>query len=143
MKGKSSFQESWKCLLNLKLYIAIEPIPVSPCSGSICGANAICEDRYGVAICSCKRTYIGQPPNCRPECVTNSECSSNKACINYKCEDPCAGLCGFNANCVVRQHLPFCTCLENYEGNPYNECRIKPKRKSKSLINFRISIYQN
>lgn len=121
-------------IFNLKIYIAYPSVKITPCSKNTCGLNAICEDRQGVAICSCRPTFVGQPPNCRPECVTNSECSSDKACINYRCENPCIGLCGFSTNCVVRQHVPYCSCLESYEGNPYIECKIKPISKFISEI---------
>ena len=65
---------------------------------------------------------IGTPPNCRPECVVNSDCSSDKACINRKCQDPCPGLCGVNAYCRVRNHVPLCICNQGYIGDPFSTC---------------------
>lgn len=65
---------------------------------------------------------FGAPPNCRPECVIHQDCPSNRACIRQRCEDPCAGACGFNALCTAQNHKPVCSCLEGYEGDPYAGC---------------------
>ena len=65
---------------------------------------------------------IGSPPNCRPECVINVECPSDKACINRKCQDPCPGLCGVNAYCRVRNHIPICVCNRGFNGDPFSQC---------------------
>lgn len=69
--------------------------------------------------------YSGSPPNCRAECVTNTECSSNKACINRKCKDPCQGSCGTNAECRVISHTPICLCQIGYSGDPFIQCNIQ------------------
>jgi len=69
--------------------------------------------------------YLGAPPNCRPECTINSECPTNQACIQQKCRDPCPGLCGTGAQCTTFNHIPICTCLEGYTGDPFNYCQIK------------------
>lgn len=66
--------------------------------------------------------YIGTAPNCRPECVTSSECPLNEACIHQKCIDPCLGTCGENAQCRVHHHSPYCTCLGGFEGDPFIRC---------------------
>lgn len=70
-------------------------------------------------------TYIGSPPNCRPECVVNTDCPSDLACITEKCRDPCQGSCGFNAECRVQNHMPICFCIDNYEGDPFTQCNPK------------------
>lgn len=72
---------------------------------------------------------MGSPPNCRPECTINSDCPSNKACMNQKCRDPCPGSCGLGANCAVLNHIPICTCPEGYTGDPFANCYLKPQRK--------------
>ena len=72
---------------------------------------------------------IGSPPNCRPECVVNSDCPSDKACINRKCQDPCPGLCGVNAYCNVRNHVPICICNQGYIGDPFSQC-YRPTSKT-------------
>lgn len=76
--------------------------------------------------CSCLETYIGIPPNCRPECIVNTDCASTLACITEKCRDPCPGSCGFNAECRVQNHIPICTCSTGFEGDPFTQC--SPKR---------------
>ena len=103
----------------------ITPIPV-PCQPSPCGANAVCQVMNGHEACSCLPGYIGPPPNCRPECVINSECPSNKACINFKCGDPCVGACGISAKCDVANHNAICSCPYNLIGDPFSRCYEKP-----------------
>lgn len=100
--------------------------PRNPCIPSPCGPYAQCRDIGGTPSCSCLPTYIGVPPQCRPECTINAECSSNLACINQKCADPCPGSCGFNALCHVYNHVPICTCEESYTGDPFSSCYPKP-----------------
>lgn len=87
----------------------------------------------GIPACSCIDSYIGQPPNCRPECSINAECTSNKACINNKCNDPCPGSCGTFALCSVFNHVPMCTCIQGYTGDPFTQCTLQP---SKYAVNF-------
>lgn len=95
----------------------------TPCSPSPCGSNAICKERNNAGSCSCIEDYIGNPyEGCRPECLINTDCQSNKACINNKCKDPCPGSCGTNAVCQVVNHLPLCTCLLGYTGDPFKYC---------------------
>ncbi|KAJ6647055.1 Protocadherin Fat 1, partial [Pseudolycoriella hygida] len=103
------------------LYHAI--VEQRPCHPSPCGPNSQCREINGQAVCSCIPSYIGTPPSCRPECVINSECPLNEACINAKCRDPCPGSCGQNAKCSVRNHVPICTCPNRYDGNPFIQCR--------------------
>lgn len=74
------------------------------------------------AVCSCQQEYQGTPPNCRPECVVNNECPSNRACHKYKCTDPCPGTCGLNARCEVINHNPICTCSHGLVGDPFTRC---------------------
>lgn len=81
----------------------------------------------GQAVCSCIVGYLGVPPSCRPECIVNSDCNSNKACSNQKCIDPCTGVCGVGAKCQVINHSPICSCAFSYTGNPFVRCY--PKRK--------------
>ena len=80
----------------------------------------------GHEACSCLPGYIGPPPNCRPECVINSECPANKACIQQKCGDPCIGSCGINAKCDVVNHNAICSCPYDYIGDPFTQCYPKP-----------------
>lgn len=98
--------------------------PVNPCLPNPCGPNAKCRDINNRAECSCLPGMFGAPPSCRPECVINQDCPSNRACIRQRCEDPCVGTCGFNALCTTQHHQPKCSCLEGYEGDPYTGCNM-------------------
>lgn len=74
--------------------------------------------------------YFGDPyQSCRPECVRNSDCPSNKACQQQKCRDPCPGTCGTNADCRVTTHIPTCTCRSGYTGDPYRYCHVEPAQR--------------
>lgn len=102
-------------------------VPNDPCNPSPCGANAICKERNNAGSCSCIPEYTGDPyTGCRPECVLNSECPRDKACINNKCRDPCPGMCGLYAECRVINHSPSCSCLPGYTGNPLSACQLLP-----------------
>lgn len=135
----------YSCLINKKTFLWInhilapepeKPLLVkNPCVPSPCGANAICQDIGGVPSCSCLAGYIGNPPFCRPECSINSECQSNLACIQEKCTDPCPGSCGAGAICNVQNHIPVCSCLEGYTGDPFSNCFLKPLPRTSSTIN--------
>uniref|UniRef100_A0A182XBR0 EGF-like domain-containing protein n=1 Tax=Anopheles quadriannulatus TaxID=34691 RepID=A0A182XBR0_ANOQN len=99
--------------------------PVNPCNPSPCGANAVCKERNGAGSCTCMPEYFGDPyTGCRPECVQNTDCEKSKACMNNKCRDPCPGVCGLNAECVVQNHSPVCFCLEGYTGDPASTCTL-------------------
>lgn len=100
-----------------------DPEPaINPCLPSPCGANSKCQEVDGRAVCSCLQGMFGVPPNCRPECVINQDCPANRACLRQKCQDPCRGACGFNAQCHVQNHQAVCNCLNNFEGDPYAGC---------------------
>lgn len=102
----------------------------NPCQPSPCGINAVCKERNGAGSCVCLPDYTGNPYEaCRPECIVNSDCPANKACIRSKCQDPCPGTCGQFANCQVISHLPTCTCIDGYTGDPFNYCRILPQQR--------------
>lgn len=106
------------------------PELINPCEPSPCGVNAQCKERNGVGSCICLPEYIGNPhEGCRPECSINSDCPSNKACIQNKCQDPCPGTCGQNANCQVVSHLPSCTCLSGFTGDPFRYCHSTPPER--------------
>lgn len=107
----------------------------NPCLSNPCGPNSVCRVHESQPVCSCVVNYIGRPPNCRPECTVNSECPSNKACINEKCRDPCVGACAFNAECHVHAHTPRCVCSVGYEGDPFSGChKIVPSKTSINKI---------
>lgn len=115
------------CPLHSVLAPIMEP-QLSPCAKFECGVNAICRERDNIAICQCTSNYIGNPYlACRPECVINPDCQSNLMCLRNKCINPCAGVCGRNAECSVVNHQPMCTCLPGYTGNPFATCSITRK----------------
>jgi hypothetical protein len=95
-----------------------------PCNPSPCGVNSICRKQGSSSVCECIQGYQGNPYEygCKPECVINSECPLRMACSNYKCTDPCVGACGYNAECKVINHSPFCTCPSKMIGNPFVSC---------------------
>lgn len=115
--------------------------PTNPCIPSPCGPYAECRDIGGSPSCSCNANYIGSPPNCRPECIINPDCSSSKACMREKCRDPCPGSCGVNAQCDVINHTPTCTCPEGYTGDPFTNCYPKPPPRKKILLILRYYPY--
>lgn len=97
----------------------------NPCDPSPCGANAVCKQQNNAGACLCLPNYIGNPyEGCRPECILNSDCPPNLACIQSQCKDPCPGTCGINAVCEVVKNLPACTCLPGYNGDPFRYCTL-------------------
>ena len=97
------------------------PIPGS-CVPNPCGPYSICTILGPRPVCECQPGYFGKPPNCQPECLKNSDCTQDKACINQKCQDPCPGVCGANALCQVVNHNPICSCPQGFTGDPFNYC---------------------
>lgn len=65
---------------------------------------------------------------CRPECVSSGECSPMYACINQRCKDPCIGVCGSYATCIVHNHQAICRCPEQYTGDPFTACTPIPSK---------------
>ena len=100
--------------------------PESPCNPSPCGENAICEEKYGRAICHCEDNFYGDPwTKCHPECFRREHCSADQICVQMRCKDACSDTCGGGAECkVVKPHYVECTCPEGKTGDPYTECTI-------------------
>lgn len=110
-------------ILTINLFFADEkPTPPEPCYPSPCGPNSVCKEVGQTYSCTCLSDFIGNPPYCRPECVTNSECNFDKSCVNNKCVDPCISACGYNAICRVVSHSPMCSCENGYEGDAFDQC---------------------
>lgn len=115
-------------------YIGCSPIPIGPplpldlCNPSPCGENAQCSEINGMVRCNCIPPNIGNPyaGGCRPECTINPDCPSNLACLSKHCRNPCKGLCGINADCSVTNHIPACTCIHGYSGDPFKFCKEDP-----------------
>lgn len=101
------------------------PTPHDACNPSPCGANAVCSNGQ----CSCLAEFQGNPyVGCRPECVLNTDCARDKACVRNKCVDPCVGACGVGAICEVRQHVPMCHCPAGTSGNAFVQCALVQRR---------------
>ena len=120
-----------KILINLYIpfctifYLVVKPVvEEDPCDPNPCGPNSNSPRNYGGSDCqcSCLPGMIGNPPNCRPECVFNNDCPTDKACQSQNCVDPCPGLCGSNAYCRVRNHIPICVCNKGFTGDPFVQC---------------------
>lgn len=108
------------------MFLAIAPVVVEdPCDPNPCGLNSRQRQIGDRCDCSCLPDFIGSPPNCRSECTINPDCPSEKACITRRCQDPCPGLCGINAKCRVRNHIPICVCNPGYIGDPFSQCRLQ------------------
>lgn len=118
-----------------------KPIPVpektnpNPCIPTPCGPHSECKVINESPACSCLPSYLGTPPNCRPECSINSECPAHQACMNLKCVDPCPGSCGINTQCTVINHTPSCTCDNQYTGDPFQGC-VRIQVQGKYTISF-------
>lgn len=100
----------------------------SPCIPSPCGQNTQCSVLNDRAVCSCLPDTIGDPQTgCHAECVINSDCSADKACINKHCENPCqTSTCGIKAECRVYDHTANCYCRNGYMGNAFIHCLPNP-----------------
>lgn len=91
-----------------------EVVPSLPLRTMIC----ICPDGYvSSGSGTCKPT---EPVRDIGGCISDSECPSDKACVNGICRDPCN--CGPDAECRIKDHKPVCSCLQGYYGNPEIEC---------------------
>ncbi|CAL8079227.1 unnamed protein product [Orchesella dallaii] len=116
--------------------------PQDLCSPNPCGTNAVCRPGYDNSgrdrpVCTCPPGYIGDAlVSCkRGECQTDSECSNNRICSNFRCEDPCRNSCGVNARCEARNHGAVCSCPPGYRGDPFTQCfqdPVRAKRKTKA-----------
>lgn len=115
------------------LFCLSEKETTDTCVPNPCGPNSVCQVRGESPACSCLETYIGLPPNCRPECTINPECPSHLACINQKCRDVCTGSCGSNTVCNVVNHSPACSCIHGFTGDPFSNCISVPGKFSKHL----------
>ena len=118
-----------------------KPPPRDPCNPSPCGTNAACQVRSDKAVCTCVRDYTGDPTvGCRPECLLNSDCPADKACVGSKCRDPCPGTCGINAACRVANHNAVCVCNEGYTGDPFSQCALIRKFRFFISLHYRFFI---
>lgn len=114
--------------------LVTSPLPQEDlCPSCQCGPNSLYQTVNGKSSCACQPGFIGSPPNCRPECVSNSECASHLACVNRKCQDPCQDFCGSNTECRVVSHTAMCACQIGYTGDPFTECIQKQRKHLKKI----------
>ena len=91
-----------------------------------CATNAECYAERHQAYCRCPSGLLGDGHN---ECFVvgcraNSECPSDRACINMKCIDPCVfdNPCAPKAECINRDHQTLCRCPPGTYGDPNQQC---------------------
>lgn len=118
----------------------MQAAPENPCLPSPCGPFSQCRDAGGTPSCSCLAGYVGSPPQCKPECISNFDCPSHLACVNQKCRDPCPGTCGGNADCRVVSHSPVCQCLPGYTGDPFTQCLLSQRKNYFTKMQWFIAI---
>lgn len=102
-------------------------VPVCSSDGRSCGERAEC---YGInhrAVCECPPGLSGDPRNSCVllGCRSDTECPTDKACINNKCENPCdkTASCAINEICQVYNHRPECACPPGMIGDFEKGCR--------------------
>ncbi|XP_047739046.1 uncharacterized protein LOC108675679 isoform X4 [Hyalella azteca] len=107
------------------------------CRVQSCGTNAVCTPEAHTRYCTCAPGFIGDPyVACRrsppvldkpvPECSSNDDCPDTQSCINELCVNPCVhDPCARNAFCIVRDHVPQCTCPPGYTGDPKIACSLQ------------------
>ena len=60
-------------------------------------------------------------------CADDDDCSSNEACRNQDCINPCViprNPCSNPATCSVNNHQTICSCPPGYEENAYGQCKL-------------------
>lgn len=102
-------------------------VPACAADGSSCGERAEC---YGInhnAVCECRPGFTGNPKvGCNViGCRADTECPTDKACINNKCESPCeqVSICERNEICRVYNHKPECSCPPGTISESDGTCR--------------------
>lgn len=116
------------------------------CEPNPCGANAYCEpgfERLNPSkerpVCFCNTGFVGNGVvGCqRGECLSDSECPTNRACIDYACQNPCVGQCGANAECNPRNHIAVCTCPDGYQGDALSQCYLNRGTSASRYLRYK------
>lgn len=98
---------------------------VPACASDTCGPQTEC---YGInhnPVCECLPGYSGNPKlGCNViGCKSDSECPSEKACINQKCENPCEQQpCITKEICRAYNHKAECSCPPGTISGLYGAC---------------------
>lgn len=60
----------------------------------------------------------------RLECSDSSDCTNDKACIDFHCIDPCTlpNVCGPQSDCIAANHVGVCSCQPGTTGDPVLGC---------------------
>lgn len=90
-----------------------------------CSVNAECYAKQHQAYCRCPSGLQGDGyTDCLTiGCRANSDCPSDRACINTKCLDPCVyDPCSPNSECVIIDHNAMCRCPPGTTGDPNVQC---------------------
>ncbi|CAL4155880.1 unnamed protein product [Meganyctiphanes norvegica] len=76
------------------------------------------------ATCTCHDSLNGNPyayesdSGCH-NCINDSHCRFDEACVGHTCNDVCSSLCVGMAICTSQNHAAACTCRSSLVGNPY------------------------
>lgn len=84
------------------------------CAADTCGQRAECFGINHNAVCECLPGFDGNPKViCNViGCQADTECPTDKSCINNRCENPCERQpCQPNELCRAYNHQPECSCL--------------------------------
>ena len=96
-----------------------------PCSLNPCGGTFTCTVSTHKSLCLCPQGTQRINNKCvKTQCTINSDCSSDKQCLDGLCVNPCSlpQTCGLNAQCFVSGHRPQCSCPPGFIGNPTRQC---------------------
>ena len=119
-------------LVVISLFIAVlflsAETPKVTCFPNPCGPHSKCRELNNRPTCSCLPSFLGAPPDCRPECTVNSDCPGHMACIGQKCTRVCDDICGENADCRAHRHVATCTCRPGHTGDAYSYCSPIPRK---------------
>lgn len=97
----------------------------NPCTNPSfkCKQNKKCEVHNHRAKCVCKNGFTVNEHGelaCAPdllECNLDKQCSSDKACIEGRCQNPCTASkkapCPKDKSCEVLNHQPICICMKD------------------------------
>lgn len=109
----SNDQERCECLSGYigDPYTSCNEVPKSVCDPNPCGPGAQCILSFdGKSMCICPEGTHGDPTSLdgcyASECLTDRDCSNDKACFGRTCKNPCDGACGYNTHCIVERHRP-------------------------------------
>lgn len=89
-------------------------------------------------------------PVSKVECTHDSDCSVDTACINKRCQNPCAesNPCAKHAECRISYHRPLCYCPPGWGGDPQRMCykrklilkSLKSSYELTNLLIFQLSV---